>query len=122
MAQAPNVESPPSISDSYVIAQSRPYTFDLTPTADGYCVSFVQKNGFQNYHGNANQWIKYINSKVPRVGSAVVESYGTIGHLALVTSITKAGIEVYEQNFVGRWIVSHRILNTYELIGYINPH
>lgn len=94
--------------------------FDLTPTEDGFCVSFVKKNGFSQYSGNANEWMKYINSRIPAIGEAVVLSYGDIGHLALITNITDEGIEIYEQNFVGQWIVSHQLLDKRRVIGYIS--
>ena len=110
-------------SDQFVVASNSPNlprgaTFDLTPTVDGYCVSFVQKNGFSGLRGNANEWIKYIDPliKEPCEGCAVVMSYGPIGHLALFHNG-----EIWHQNFEGRWIVSHGELDKSRVIGYIAP-
>ena len=103
-------------SDVYVTATNSPVTlkFDLGSTEDGYCVSFVQKNGFGAYRGNANEWIKYINSSEPCEGCAVVMSYGPIGHVALFHNG-----EIWHQNFEGRGIVSHGPLDKSRVIGYI---
>ena len=110
-------EPPPqTYSDQFIVALNAPQTlkFDLGPTEDGYCVSFVQKNGFEAYRGNANEWIKYINSFVPSEGAVVVMNYGEIGHLALFHNG-----ELWEQNFEGRGIVSHRPLDKSHVIGYV---
>ena len=108
----------------YIVATNSPVTlenalyeeFDPTPTSDGYCVSFVQKNGFSGFRGNANEWIKYIdpNIKEPQEGYAVVLSYGEIGHIG----VFHAG-ELWHQNFEGRGIVSHGAIDQSRVIGYI---
>ena len=90
--------------------------FNPNPTLDGYCVSFVQQNGFSELRGNANEWIKYIdpNIKNPLEGYAVVMSYGDIGHLGIYHNG-----EVWHQNFEGRGIISHTLLDRSRVIGYI---
>lgn len=116
------VETPlGSYSDLFVNAQSYPPIprFDLRPTEDGYCVSFVQKNGYQSYHGNANDWIKYINSDTPSIGAVAVMSYGYIDHLELVVDIDSDGVHICDQNFTGQGIVDCRIMDKYHLIGYV---
>lgn len=112
-----------SYSDQFIASNYVPYAskFDLTPTEDGWCVSFVQKNGFEAYRGNANEWIKYINSFTPSIGAVVVlsEGKGGIGHLALVTAFTEEGVEVYEQNYQQLGVVSHRVIDSSRVIGYV---
>ena len=102
----------------FVIAHNSPVTpkFDLGATEDGYCVSFVQKNGFSQYRGNANEWIRYIDPTItePQEGYAIVMSYGDIGHLGVFHNG-----EVWHQNFEGRGIVSHGQLDKSRVIGYI---
>ena len=108
-------------SSQFVIAHNSPKiapgrTFNPDPTEDGYCVSFVQQNGFSGLHGNANEWIKYIDphTMIPQEGYAVVMSYGDIGHLGIFHNG-----ELLHQNFEGRWIVSHWPLDKSRVIGYI---
>jgi surface antigen len=90
-------------------------------TLDGYCVSYVQQYGFEAYKGNANEWIKYINSTEPSIGAVVVLKEGPMGHLALVIDYTGEKVFITEQNYLGRGIVSTRWIdrNYPKIIGYI---
>ncbi len=110
-----------SIHDNFVEASRIPFSINKEPVGNGYCVAFVQNNGFEHLRGDANVWIQYINSDTPSVGSVVVLDEGEIGHIAIVLMVYSDSILIAEQNYFGRWIVDERELSLdYErIIGYI---
>ena len=73
-------------------------------------MSLVQQNGYGHLRGNADEWVKYINSKEPLYGAVVVLDEGKLGHLALVEDFDRNSIKVIEQNYEGKGIVSRRII------------
>ena len=83
---------------------------------DGYCVSFIQAQGF-NFKGNAIEWKKHINSYIPIEGAVVVTNESRWGHLALVTKFNPFGtIEVIEQNWQAYNIISTRSINIFDFL------
>lgn len=108
----------------------KPRTGEFKPTGDGYCVSFVQGLGFGAYRGDADDWIVYKNSDVPKVGSVIILREGRwmgkdgkwhTGHLAYVIGVYGNKIWLVEQNYEGKGIVSFRTIDIdYGLIeGYV---
>ena len=88
---------------------------------DGQCVPFVQAHGFADLHGNAYQWARYINTKAPSSGDAVVLKGGRFGHVAIITAVKASSIQVVEQNYYGPYIVDHRELafDDRTIVGFI---
>lgn len=86
-------------------------------------MSFVQQNGYDHLRGDAHVWVKYINSKEPLIGSVVVLDEGKLGHLALVEDFDRNTIEIIEQNYEGRGIVSRRIIQRdySRILGFVKP-
>ena len=120
-AELPEIPQSP-----YVIALSPPSIGPkIAPesTLDGFCVSFVQQNGYGHLRGNAHEWVKYVNSEEPLIGSVVVLDEGKFGHLALVEDFDRNTIEIIEQNYEGRWIVSRRIIKRDypRMLGFVKP-
>lgn len=93
-----------------------------TPVGDGQCVAFIQANGYSNYHGNAKEWARYINTDGPTVGGVVVFRGGRFGHLALITAVKENSIQIVEQNYYGLYVVDHReiSLNDRSIVGFIS--
>ena len=86
-------------------------------------MSFVQKNGYGHLRGNAHEWVKHVNSTEPSIGSVVVLDEGKLGHLALVEDFDRDSIEVIEQNYEGRGIVSRRTIQRdySRILGFVKP-
>ncbi len=91
------------------------------PVGDGQCVAFVQAHGYANYHGNAYQWAKYINTTVPVAGGVVVLKGGRWGHIALITAVKENSFQVVEQNYYGLYVVDHREISLTDraIVGFI---
>ena len=122
IASASYTQSIPNWSDVYIFPVSIiNYTpLNLEPTGNGQCVDFVKANGFEDFRGNAYQWVKYINTDKPSIGDVVVLSESKYGHLALIVGFDK-GIMVAEQNYRGLYIVSTRSIDWgYDkIVGFI---
>ncbi len=91
------------------------------PVGDGQCVAFVQAHGFSSLHGNAYQWARYINTKVPTIGGVIVFKGGKYGHVALITAIKENSIQIVEQNYYGPRIIDHREISKKDksIVGFI---
>jgi hypothetical protein len=107
----------------YVVAVNSPTLFipKEEPTDDGWCVSYVRAHGYEQYTGDAKDWANYINSDEPTIGGVVVLDEGPLDHLALITAVSSASLDLIEQNFEGLGIVSTRSLDrsSEDIIGFI---
>lgn len=83
---------------------------DLAPVGDGYCVAFVKAHGFAEYSGDAWEWKRYNNTKNPQAGDVVVLREGKVGHVALIESVSSQSLNLIEQNYKGRYVVSRRTI------------
>jgi hypothetical protein len=96
----------------------------LEGVGDGWCVAYVQANGFSGYSGNAVEWKRYINVASPSAGDAIVlREGGPIGHVAIVSAVSSQSLLLVEQNYEGRYIVSSRSipLDYDRIVGFISP-
>lgn len=124
IASAPNPSLISTWQDIYVFATNQPHydipKFNLKPTGSGQCVDFVKANGYEEYRGNARDWVKYINTDKPNIGGVVVLNESKFGHLALIIGFD-TGIVVAEQNYKGLYIVSTRSIDwDYDrIVGFI---
>lgn len=95
----------------------------------GYCTYYVaRRRGDVTWRGNAWQW--YYNAqaqgrpvgRVPVVGAIMVTWESSLGHVAYVTNVYGGGrFTVYEMNYRGFGIISHRTITvgSVPLIGFI---
>lgn len=80
------------------------------PYPAGQCTAYVWEyfNGnIPTYMGNAKDWVKYANSK-PAPGTIAVfppgnQGAGSLGHLAVVLSVSGSRMRVSEGNYNGGW-------------------
>lgn len=88
---------------------------------NGQCVAFVQAHGFSKYRGNAGTWKRYINTKKPKAGDAVVLREGSVGHVAILESVASQSYTLIEQNMEGPYIISRRTIpkNYGRIVGFI---
>lgn len=99
----------------------------LSESDNGQCVNFVKYLiGYTNgYSGNAKEWIKYINSEIPSVGSVVVfEKFvnpSQLGHLAVVKEVKRNQIKIIERNYGQLYLVNERWIDINDpmISGYI---
>ena len=117
-----------NVTASYLIANRNPTTpqqaYLKLPNGgigDGWCVSYAKFKSGLTFSGNAYEWINYINSQEPKIGDIIVLKEGKSGHLAYLENIQGNKLIISEQNYLGRWIVSIRIIEiTYiNILGYI---
>jgi CHAP domain len=104
----------------------------------GNCTYFVAKtfSWIPSGLGNAKDWLSNAQKKglptssTPHPGDVVVygagkggTDYGTLGHVAIVKSITDANhFVVQEMNARGLGIISERVSSMYDVLGFIrNP-
>ncbi|QPS71790.1 S-layer homology domain-containing protein [Lactococcus garvieae] len=80
------------------------------PYPAGQCTAYVWDyfNGnIPTYVGNAKEWVKYANSK-PAAGTIAVfppgnQGAGSLGHVAVVLSVSGSKMRVSEGNYNGGW-------------------
>lgn len=129
----------PSYNDNFVIALSLPtppkpkfkhflpttkvitLPGDEIPRIAGQCVNWVKYITGLNYPGNAKDWVQYINSDKPVVGSVVVLNVGKWGHIGVVVKVEGNTVTVRSRNWLGLYIVSDDEfdINDNRLTGYI---
>jgi len=94
----------------------------------GYCTYWAsQEKGIPGGFGNAKNWLVsaknygYQTGQTPEEGAVVVTSESSLGHVAYVEEVTDTTIEVSEMNYIGRGVVSRRVIpRDYRAIrGYI---
>ena len=89
---------------------------------NGECVAFIQANGYEEYRGNAYEWVKYVNPdiKIGWPGYVVLLDEGPYQHLALITG-TDGGYNLVEQNYLGIGIVSSRTIpyDYIKIVGFV---
>lgn len=58
---------------------------------------------------------------MPVVGSIVVLDQSSLGHLALVLAVYEDSFKVVEQNYLGEYIVSERIIHKdySQILGFV---
>lgn len=115
--------------DSYIIVGGALYPFNspkppikYEPVGNGQCVALVQAHGYSEYSGNANEWVKYINSNKPKIGNVVVLTEGYYGHVAIVVEVGDDWVKIVEQNYEGLGVVSYRTISMdyVNIVGYID--
>ena len=114
--------------DSYVTSLNSPVIPERLNTkynsvGDGFCVAFIKSNGFEDYRGNARDWIKYVDpSAIGWPGDAILlNEGGYYKHLALIIG-NSGGYQLVEQNYIGIYIISYRTIPyDYPLIEGIIP-
>lgn len=95
---------------------------------NGSCVEYIQfLLGYNGLNGNAIEWIQYINSSTPRIGSVAVFNNKPLGHIAMIKDIDWENNEflVTERNFnYQKYIVNERwiSINNPTISGYINQN
>lgn len=94
---------------------------------NGSCMSWAARRSGLPLHGSAYDIWKRAGSlglnttSTPLLGSVLVTLEGPIGHVVVVEEVMEDSVRISEQNYVGSYIVSGRIIEMdYELIvGYI---
>jgi surface antigen len=88
---------------------------------NGQCVHYVRYVTGLKFRGNAITWKKFINSKIPVIGSVVVLNYGKLGHVAVVKAVNGNKITIGEQNYYGPHIINTRTIskNDPKIMGYV---
>lgn len=84
--------------------------------SSGYCTWYVKNtlSWVPNGWGNANRWASnarsqgYTVSTTPVIGSVAQTSGGSLGHVAVVTSINDNTVTISEMNYKGKYIISSR--------------
>lgn len=75
----------------------------------GWCTYYAQSQRTdKKFSGNARDWLKYSNSKSPRVGSVAVNTNaaGGLGHVAIVTAVEGGRVQVKHMNYKGFGVIS----------------
>lgn len=113
-----------TLSSYFVIAQPVPYykPVSFKPVGNGQCVALVQAHGFEDFRGNAIDWVKYISPGVtPAMGDAILLREGRFWHLAIIIGFD-GGYNLVEQNYEGVYTVSYRTISKdYDKIVGIIP-
>lgn len=88
---------------------------------NGQCVAYARHASGLKHRGNAIEWKKFINSRIPKKGSVVVLNYGKLGHVAVVEAVSGGTITVSEQNYYGPYIINRRNIsrNDPHILGYV---
>lgn len=90
----------------------------------GQCVCWVKTVTGVDFSGNANVWVKYVDTYTPSVGAIVVLKTGNVGHVGIVVKVTKDTITVRSRNYQGLWIVSDDEFQRDDsiILGYIKGY
>lgn len=85
----------------------------------GWCTFYAdQQRPDIGATGNARDWIRFSDSKVPAVGAVAVNTQG-LGHVAIVTAISPTQIQVRHMNWAGFGVISTDWIETSYWSGYI---
>jgi len=103
-----------------------PPTNTTNPYPAGQCTAYVWEyfgGKIPTYEGNAGDWVIYANSG-PAVGTIAVfppgnQGAGSVGHVAVVISVSGSTIRVKEGNFNGGWGTEREIST--EGVSFIRP-
>ncbi|NJH97132.1 COG3942 and LysM peptidoglycan-binding domain-containing protein [Staphylococcus agnetis] len=79
-----------------------------------------------NHWGDAKHWYAHARaqgyhvSTSPQLGAIMVSQEGPFGHVAIVEAIKSNAIVVSEMNWVGPFVVNHRVIESYEQFYFIH--
>lgn len=107
----PGVDEPtPPTPPTPPITKPKPPVSPTNPYPPGQCTAYVWEyfgGAIPTYEGNAADWIRYANSG-PAAGTIAVfppgnQGAGSVGHVAVVISVSGSTMIIKEGNFNGGW-------------------
>lgn len=107
----PGVDEPtPPTPPTPPITNPKPPVSPTNPYPPGQCTAYVWEyfgGAIPTYEGNAADWIRYANSG-PAAGTIAVfppgnQGAGSVGHVAVVISVSGSTMIIKEGNFNGGW-------------------
>jgi len=111
-----------SLSQATVYQQNKPIapvSFNLVDgVGNGYCVDLIKHYRDIPWTGNAKDYYQnainhgFVTGNDPQVNAIFVNTKGDYGHVAMVINVEKDNFQVIEQNVLGRYIISKRIIQT----------
>lgn len=107
----PGVDEPtPPTPPTPPVTNPKPPVSPTNPYPPGQCTAYVWEyfgGAIPTYEGNAADWIRYANSG-PAAGTIAVfppgnQGAGSVGHVAVVISVSGSTMIIKEGNFNGGW-------------------